>query len=98
MTATTNAFDPAVSAPTGDVWLESVDPTTTVAPIVVDPGQSITIPVTIVPSGTAGTTVSGTLYLDDASLINGAVTENALNGEFPQGSDVASFAYEYTIG
>ena len=98
MTATTNAFDPAVSSPTGDVWLESINPNTTVAPVVVDPGQSVTIPVTIIPSGTPGTTVSGTLYLDDASLIGGAVTENALTGEFPQGSDVASFAYAYTIG
>jgi len=98
MTATTAAFDPALRAPTGDFWLESVDPTTTVAPVVVDPGQTVTIPVDITPGAAPGTTVSGTLYLDDASLISGAVTENALFGEFPQGSDVAAFTYEYTIG
>ncbi|HXQ62137.1 MAG TPA: protease inhibitor I9 family protein [Acidimicrobiales bacterium] len=98
MTATTAAFDPALRAPTGDFWLESVDPTTTVAPVVVDPGQTVTIPVDITPGAAPGTTVSGTLYLDDASLISGAVTENALFGEFPQGSDVASFPYEYTVG
>jgi hypothetical protein len=65
---------------------------------VVDPGQSVTIPVTITPSGASGTTVSGTLYLDDGFLISGAVTENGLTGTFPQGSDVAAFNYEYTVG
>ena len=98
MTATTSAFDPAVTAATGDLWLESVDPDTTLAPVVVKPGKTATIPVTITPSGTPGTTVSGILYLDDGSLISGAVTENGLTGTFPQGSDVAAFDYEYTIG
>ena len=98
MTATTAAFDPAVTTAGGDLWLESVDATATVHPIVVAPGQSVTIPVTITPSGASGTTVSGTLYLDDASLIDGAVTFNSLSGVFPEGSDVAAFNYEYTIG
>ncbi len=97
MTATTAAFDPAVSTAVGDLWLESVNANATVHPVVVDPGQTVTIPVTITPGGTSGTTVSGTLYLDDASLINGAVTENALSGVFPEGSDVAAFSYAYTI-
>ena len=30
--------------------------------------------------------------LDDASIVSGAVTENELTGNFPQGSDVASFS------
>jgi hypothetical protein len=98
MTATTAAFDPAVTAPTGDLWLESVDANATVHPVIVDPGQTVTIPVTITPGAAAGTTVSGTLYLDDASLVDGAVTENALTGVFPQASDVAAFNYEYTVG
>jgi hypothetical protein len=98
MTATTAAFDPAVVAPTGDLWLESVDPDTVIDPVVVDPGQTVTIPVTITPDAAPGTTVSGTLYLDDGFLISGAVTENGLTGTFPQGSDVAAFNYEYTVG
>ncbi|HXQ75692.1 MAG TPA: S8 family serine peptidase [Acidimicrobiales bacterium] len=98
MTATTAAFDPAVTAATGDLWLESVDPDAALDPVVAKPGQTVTIAVTFTPSGTPGTTVSGTLYLDDASLIDGGVTENALSGTFPQGSDVAAFTYEYTIG
>jgi hypothetical protein len=98
MTATTAAFDPAVSAPTGDLWLESVDPDATVHPYVVEPGQTITIPVVITPTGPLGTTVSGTLYLDDASLVDGALTFDDLTGVFPEGSDVAAFPYQYTVG
>jgi hypothetical protein len=98
MTATTAAFDPAVTSPTGDLWLQSVDASSPVRPYVVDPGQSVTIPVTITPAGTAGTTVRGTLYLDDASLIGGEATENGLTGIFGQGNDVAALTYEYVIG
>jgi hypothetical protein len=100
MTATTAAFDPALTSTTGDLWLESVDANAGAgfAPIVVDPGQTVTITVTITPGAASGTTVSGTLYLDDASIVDGAVTENDLTGSFPQGSDVASFNYEYTVG
>jgi subtilisin family serine protease len=97
MTATTAPFDPAVRAPTGDLWLGSTDPTAGITPYVVNPGQSITIPVTITPKGTSGTTVSGTLYVADSSFITGAVTANLLPGTFPEGSDVAAFPYSYTI-
>jgi peptidase inhibitor I9 len=98
MTATTDLFDPAVTTAAGDLWLESLNAGATVHPVVVDPGQTVVIPVTITPSGPAGTTVSGTLYLDDASLVDGAATENELSGVFPEGSDVAAFPYVYTIG
>jgi hypothetical protein len=97
MTATTAAFDPAVSAPTGDLWLGSTDATAGFTPYVVNPGQSVTIPVTITPQGSPGTTVSGTIYVADSSFISGSVTYNLLGGTFPEGSDVASFPYSYTI-
>jgi hypothetical protein len=97
MTATAAAFDPAVSAPTGDLWLGSTDATAGFTPYVVDPGQSARIPVTITPSGSPGTTVSGTLYIADSSLISGVVTYNELSGNYPEGSDVAAFPYSYTI-
>jgi hypothetical protein len=63
---------------------------------VVQPGQSVTIPVTITPAGKAGSVVSGTLYVADSSLFSFA----ALGGEggLPLGSDVAAFPYSYTIG
>jgi len=98
MTATTAAFDPAVTAPTGDLWLGSTDATSPFTPYVVNPGQSVTIPVTITPTGSAGTVVSGTLYVDDSSLISGTVTYNELSGTYPEASDLAAFPYTYTIG
>jgi hypothetical protein len=97
MSATTSAFDPAVSAPTGDLWLGSTDATTGFTPYVVNPGQSVTIPVTITPAGSAGSVVSGTIYVADSSLISGAVTYNELSGNYPEGSDLAAFPYRYTI-
>jgi hypothetical protein len=97
MTAATAAFDPAVASPTGDLWLGSTNAAAGFTPYVVNPGQSVTIPVTITPHGTAGSTVTGTLYLSDSSLIPGAVTYNELSGNFPEGSDLAAFPYSYTI-
>jgi hypothetical protein len=97
MAATAAAFDPTVSAPTGDMWLSSVNVFAGFTPYVVNPGQSVTIPVTITPAGISGTTVSGTVYLSDSSINPGAVTYNLLGGAFPTGSDVAAFPYTYTI-
>jgi hypothetical protein len=97
MTATTAAFDPAVSAPTGDLWLGSTNATAGFTPYVVNPGQSVSIPVTITPKGSPGAVVSGTVYLADSSLISGAVTYNELSGNYPEGSDLAAFPYSYTI-
>jgi hypothetical protein len=54
--------------------------------------------VTITPEGTAGTVVSGTLYLDDSSFIPGDVTFDDVTSNGPEGSDLAAFSYTYTIG
>jgi hypothetical protein len=97
MTATTAAFDPAVSSPTGDLWLGSVNASNGFTPYVVNPGQSVTIPVMITPEGASGSTVTGTLYLDDASVVPSIVTFNALSTNGPEGSEVAAFNYSYTI-
>jgi hypothetical protein len=97
MTATTAAFDPAVTSPTGDLWLGSVNSSNGFTPYVVDPGQSVTIPVTITPEGASGTTVTGTLYLDDSSVVPSLVTFNDLSTNGPEGSEVAAFSYSYTI-
>jgi hypothetical protein len=97
MTATTAGFDPTVSSPTGDFWQGSTNAANGFTPYVVNPGQSVTIPVTITPSATSGTTVSGTLYVDDFSLNTGAgTTYNELSGNYPEGSDLAAFPYSYT--
>jgi len=97
MTATTAPFDPTVSSPTGDLWLGSVNASNAFTPTVVNPGQSATIPVTITPAGASGTTVTGTLYLDDSSVVPSIVTFNDLSTNGPEGSEVAAFPYSYTI-
>jgi Subtilase family len=96
MTATTAAFDPAVTAGTGDLWLGSTNAAATFAPYVAQPGQSVIIPVTITPEGKAGTVVSGTIYVADSSLFSYAPLGGS--GGVPLGSDVAAFPYSYTIG
>jgi subtilisin family serine protease len=96
MTATTAAFDPAVTAPTGDLWLGSTDLGAAFAPYVVQPGQSVTIPVTITPAGKTGTAVSGTLYVADSTFFPTAALGS--DGGLPLGSDVAALPYSYTIG
>ena len=98
MTATTAGFDPAVSSATGDLWLGSTNAAATFTPYVVDPGQSVTIPVTITPSGAAGTAVSGTLYVADSSFIDPDLNFDDEFSFTPEGSDVAAFPYSYTIG
>jgi subtilisin family serine protease len=97
MTATTAAFDPAVSSPTGDLWLGSVNASNGFTPYVVNPGQSVTIPVTITPEGASGSTVTGTLYLDDSSVVPADLTFDELTTNGPVGSEVAAFPYSYTI-
>ncbi len=97
MTATTAAFDPAVSSPTGDLWLGSISTRAGFTPYVADPGQSIIIPVTITPHGTAGTKVTGIVYLDDSSLAPGELDYQFSALSLPQASDLAAFRYSYTI-
>lgn len=97
MSATTAPFDPAVSAPTGDLWADSTNPSGPLAPVVVQPGQSVTIPVTITPQGPSGTVVTGTLYVGDQTGVSSTYAGAAPNPIVPEGSDVAAFPYSYTV-
>jgi hypothetical protein len=97
MSATAPAFDPTITSATGDLWLRSLNASASFTPMVADPGQTITIPVTITPVGSAGSRITGTLYISDYSLVSGAATYNGLPGTYPEGSDVAAFHYRYTI-
>jgi hypothetical protein len=92
LTATTASFDPAVTSATGDLWLTALGGPLTVSPVVVQPGHSAMIPVIISPTGTPGTTVTGTLFLDDDSLFS------LFGGLAPNANTVAAFPYSYTIG
>jgi Subtilase family len=93
MSVTTNRFDSAVSSPTGDLWFASADPSTlgSFNPDFVNPGSWATIPVTITPNAPSGTTVHGTLYIDDGFfLIYQYFT--TLNG-----NEVAAIPYQYKV-
>jgi hypothetical protein len=89
MSVTAPAFDPAVTTAIGDMWLLSVGGPFIVAPPVA-PGSSETIPVTITPSGPSGSTVSGTMYVDDEQAY-------LLGGLAPNGNQVAAIPYTYKI-
>jgi hypothetical protein len=65
MSATTEAFDSSVTSDTGDLELAATNPATTFSPVVINPGQSATVNVTITPSGASGMVVRGTLFIDD---------------------------------
>lgn len=87
MVAQTKPFDPAVTSPTGDLWLESINPAAPLAAVTINPGQTVTINVTITPAGASGTVVRGTLYVD--ALVNGAF-------QFT-GNELAAIPYAYRI-
>jgi hypothetical protein len=91
MTAQTKEFDSAVTSTTGDVWLAALNPAATFSPLVINPGQSATVNVTITPSGAAGTVVRGNLYVDDL------VTDVPPYGQ-QSGDELAALPYAYTIG
>jgi hypothetical protein len=84
-------FDTSVSSATGDIELESVAPVSSFTPVLINPGQSATVDVTITPSAAPGTVVSGTLYVDDF-----------LNNIPPYGQiasdELAGLPYTYTVG
>ena len=90
MTATTQAFDPAVSSDTRDLWQLALGGPFTITPVVVQPGHTASIQVSIAPTGSKGTTASGVLYVDDDSVVLfGALVPNA--------NTVAAIPYSYTI-
>lgn len=88
---TTQPFDRALSSPTGDIELAALDPTTTVSPVTIAPGQTSTIPVTITPSGASGTAVNGTLYVDTV------MTSVPPYGQFAS-DEMTALPYAYSIG
>ena len=100
LNAMTQTFDLGALPGQGDFWygevrfsspptLPNFNPT-----FAIKPGQSRTIGLTITPSqdGSAGTVVSGTLYVDVFAAFN-QIQEGGLTG-----SDVLGIPYQYTIG
>jgi hypothetical protein len=90
LTAHTQPFDPTVTSETGDLWLQAINPNSPVTLLVINPGQTATVNVTITPAGTSGTVIKGTLYVDDG------VRNISPYGLF-SGNELAGFPYTYTI-
>jgi hypothetical protein len=88
MVAQTKAFDPAVTSPTNDAWALINGVTSgPFSPVTINPGQSVTIDVTVTPIGASGTRVQGTLYID-----------NFVNAPFSlTANELAAIPYAYTI-
>lgn len=91
----TQAFDPTVVPSTGDLWSAYAGQSSlgSLKPVYLFPGRSATIPLTITPSATIGTSVSGTIKVDDI------FQANLLDPNFEQGGDeLASLPYSYKVG
>jgi subtilisin family serine protease len=84
--ADSNLFDPQVSASTGDVWAQSVNPSASYTPLSIGPGGSGTITLTITPSGRKGRVVRGFIAIDTFSLATDS------------GDEVTEIPYAYRIG
>ena len=80
-------FDAAVSSDSGDTWADITQGTNTFNPLVLLPGQSGVINVTITPDATqVGNPVSGFLYID------------TFNPIVQTGDEVVRIPYSYTVG
>jgi hypothetical protein len=80
------AFDRNADSSTGDIWRQTVDANAPgYMPVTLTPGQSGQITVTFTPTGTKGTKVKGTLYVDDFGL------------RLLTGNEQAAFPYSYKI-
>src|SRR5262249_61502263 len=90
-TVLTRAFDPAATSTTGDAWLIGVQSPQPFTPLLLQPGQTGTITVTITPAGPAGSTVRGALYVDTFTISTFLLGQSAVE-------EAAEIPYEYTIG
>jgi hypothetical protein len=92
MTVVAKSFAQAISSPTGDLWQPaSLGSTATFTPVVVNPGQSVTVPVTIDPVFVNNTTTfQGHLYID---TFDSAVAPNYQ----PGAGEAIALPYEYTV-
>lgn len=86
MVVQTRGFDQNTASSTGDLENQTVNPNAPFTPLMLSPGQSGTMTLTITPSGKPGQHVRGILFVDVFD------PGTAVSGE------VASFPYEYTVG
>jgi hypothetical protein len=75
-----------VTASTGDVWAETVNPNATYTPMTLAPGQTGTITLTFTPSAPKGTVVRGFIGVD------------TYNSFTVTGDELINIPYSYTVG
>jgi hypothetical protein len=93
LSATMKQFDPAVTTPGGDLWLVAIQGLSYLggfAPVIINPGETGVIDVTITPAGTSGSVVSGNLYIDE--VVGSLPPSGTLTGD-----ELAAIPYIYTI-
>ena len=90
--AVTQAFDSTVDPSTGDLWTALNGLTSSFSPVYLNPGESATIPLTITPSASPGTHVSGSINLDDVFQVNLATFFTSVSGD-----ELASLPFSYTV-
>lgn len=89
--AVTQPFDSTVDPSTGDLWTAVNGFTSNFSPVYLQPGQSAAIPLTITPTASPGTHVSGFVNLDDAFQLN------PVGFSFAGGDELASLPFSYTV-
>ncbi|HUC24285.1 MAG TPA: S8 family serine peptidase, partial [Streptosporangiaceae bacterium] len=86
------AFDAAMAPATGDFWETAVNPDQFYVPVLIYPGRTATVDVTITPSGPAGTVVTGRLYVDDLMNVDGVPPYGDVTAD-----EVAVIPYQYRV-
>jgi Subtilase family/Peptidase inhibitor I9 len=80
-------FDQAMSSDSGDLWMDVTLGTATYNPMVLAPGQTGTINLTITPDpNQVGNTITGDIYVD------------TFNGVTVNGDETSRLTYRYTVG
>jgi hypothetical protein len=100
-TATTQPFDPTVVPNATNLWQSAVTPATSMNLVTVQPGQTVVLTADVNPTGLPGSTVSGTLYVDQ--LVVGSVPAlysynfNDFGVTAPSANELAAVPYRYTV-
>ncbi|MGH7882583.1 MAG: hypothetical protein ACREN8_06710, partial [Candidatus Dormibacteraceae bacterium] len=85
-TVDTYPFDSAISASSGDAWAKTVNSSAPSTPLLLDPGGSGTITLTITPNAASGTIVRGFIGID------------TYNSYTQSGDEVGLISYTYQVG
>jgi hypothetical protein len=95
-TANTLDFDPAVSSPAGDTVQAFTTGNAAFSPVEAEPGATVTIPIKVKPTAAVGSTVSGTLFVNGAT-VSALFNFSLAGGLSPFSSDLAAIPYKYTV-